>query len=145
MTAVRRCCAVSLDGHWFGIEVERVQEVLRPQPITRVPLAPPAIRGLVNLRGQIVTALDVRVVMGLPPLAGEPMHVILRSAGEHVSLLVDRVGDILAVEDHAFEAPPETLTGGARALIRGAYKLPDRLLLLLDIDRLLLGAHPAAA
>jgi purine-binding chemotaxis protein CheW len=126
-----------LDGQLFGIEVEEVQEVIRYQPMTRVPLAPTEIRGLINLRGQIVTAMDLRRRLGMPerPEGELPMNVVVRTVDGWVSLLVDEIGDVVEVTEASFERPPETLTGVARTMIRGAYKLEERLLLVLDIHR----------
>lgn len=129
-----------LDRHLFGIEVEKVQEIIRPQQITPVPLAPPVVRGLVNLRGQIVTAVDLRQRLGLPAddASLAAMNVVLRSEqGGAVSLLVDSIGEVLEVGDETFEPPPETLRGTARELIRGAYKLSAGLLLVLNLERVL--------
>lgn len=132
-------CTFFLDGYYFGIDVLEVQEVIRCQPMTPTPLAPPVVRGLMNLRGQIVTALDLRRRLDLPdrPDGAAPVNVIVPTDDGAVSLLVDEIGDVVAVTDGAFERPPETLRGPARDLIRGAYKLSDRLLLALDLDRVL--------
>ncbi|HJT77377.1 MAG TPA: chemotaxis protein CheW [Gemmataceae bacterium] len=137
MSANRLFCSFYLDDLLFGLDVGRVQEIIRYQEMTRVPLAPPVVRGLINLRGQIVAAIDLRRLLGLGELpAGRlPMNVVLRTDDGLVSLLVDRVGDVLAPGEGAFEPPPETLGGVARDLIRGAYKLHDRLLLALDADK----------
>jgi len=139
MIGRRRYCTFFLDGLFFGVEVERVQEVLRYQEMTPVPLAPRVIRGLINLRGQIVTALDLRRRLELSerPEGRHPMNVVVRSDDGGTSFLVDDIGDVLDVEDEAFERPPETLRGMPRALIRGAYKLKERLLLVLDTDKVL--------
>jgi purine-binding chemotaxis protein CheW len=125
-----------LDRLLFGVEVARVQEVLRYQEMTPVPLAAPVVSGLINLRGQIVTALDLRRRLKLAERATDrlPMNVVVRVGEEAVSLLVDEIGDVFAVDEDAFELPPETLQGEARRLIRGAYKLEDKLLLVLDTD-----------
>lgn len=131
-------CTFELDQLLFGIEVSQVQEIVRYHAITRVPLAPEVVRGLINLRGEIVTALDLRLRMGMPrhPPDGLPMNIVLRHEGSGgVSLLVDRVGDVIDVAGDKFERPPETVQGAGRELIRGAYKLPERLLLLLDVDQ----------
>ncbi len=127
----------TLDGHVYGVDVDRVQEVLRSQPRTRVPLAPREVAGLVNLRGQVLTAIDLRERLGLPQRdAGvEPMVVVIRVGGEPISLLVDTIGDVVDVEPQDFEPPPDTLLDGARNLVLGVYKLPGRLLLALDPDR----------
>ena len=125
-----------VNGYLFGIEVATVQEVIRYQPMTRVPLAPPALSGLINLRGQIIAAVDLRRRLGFPDrAAGElPMDVVVRTRDGMVSLLVDRIGDVVEVSEEAFEEPPDTLVGIARELIRGAYKLDDALLLSLDVQ-----------
>ena len=135
----RQYTTFTLDDLLFGIEIEDVQEVIRLQELTRVPLAPPVVEGLINLRGQIVTAVDLRRRLELPerPPDLEPMNVVLPAPGGAVSLLVDRVGEVVEVDDDAFEPPPETLRGVARSMIRGTYKLPDALLLVLNVDRVL--------
>ncbi len=133
-----------VNGHLLGVEVEVVQEVTRYQPMTRVPLAPSALGGLINLRGQVITAVDVRHRLGFPDRGADelPMNVIVRSNDGMVSLLVDRIGDVVDVSEEAFEEPPDTLLGIARELIRGAYKLDGALLLLLDV-RAVVGLEPA--
>lgn len=131
--AEQQFCTFYLDGLLFGIEVEKVQEVIRHQQMTRVPLAPKLIGGLINLRGQIVTAIDLRLRLGLPERKADelPMNVVARSEDGAVSLLVDEIGDVLEVSEQQFEDVPQTMQQG-RELIRGVYKLPDRLLLVLD-------------
>lgn len=137
MANYRQFCTFFLDGLFFGVEVHTVQEVIRYQQMTRVPLASPVVRGLINLRGQIVTAIDLRRRLELSerPAGQRPMNVVVRTEEGPMSLLVDEIGDVLEVEEEWFERPPETLHGIARDLIRGAYKLKDRLLLLLDTAR----------
>jgi len=114
-----------------------VQEVIRYQEMTRVPLAPKVVRGLINLRGQIVTAIDLRRRLELAerPADRLPMNVVVRGDDGAMSLLVDEIGDVVEVQEDSFERPPETLNGVARDLIRGAYKLKDRLLLMLDTEK----------
>ena len=126
-----------VDGLYFGVEVEKVQEVLRYQPMTKVPLAPPVVRGLINLRGQIVTAIDMRRRLELRdrPDHQLPMNVIIRSDDGAMSLLVDEIGEVLMVGQECFEPPPETLQGLPRELIKAVYKLNGRLLLVLDSDK----------
>jgi purine-binding chemotaxis protein CheW len=130
-------CTFLVDGHHFGVEVERVQEVLRFQELTRVPLAPAVVSGLINLRGQIVTAVNLRQRLGLRerPAHELPMSVILRSDDGAVSLLVDEIGEVLSAAGDMAEPPPETLRGVGRDLIKGVYKLEGRLLLVLDAEK----------
>jgi len=130
-------CTFTVDRFFFGVAVDQVQEVIRHQRMTRVPLASPEISGLINLRGQIVTAIDMRRRLRLPPRAGEqtPMNMVVRTEDGAVSLLVDEIGDVLDVDAATYERPPENLDPAARELIRGVYKLKDRLLLVLDAER----------
>jgi purine-binding chemotaxis protein CheW len=123
----------------LGIDVLRVQEVIRFQDMTPVPLAPPVIRGLINLRGQIVTAVDLRHRLGVPPLeAGrQPMNVVVRTADRVVSLLVDDIGDVLEIDERQRENVPETLQPPVREMASGIVKLPGQLLVVLDVDRTL--------
>ncbi len=137
MSDEHKFCTFTLDGLLFGVEVLKVQEVIRYLEMTRVPLAPAVVRGLINLRGQIVTAIDLRRRLELSerPADQSPMNVVIRTDDEAVSFLVDEIGDVREVEEELFEQPPETLKGVARELIRGAYKLKDRLLLVLDTEK----------
>jgi len=133
----RQFCTFLVDGLYFGIEVFQVQEVIRFQEMTRVPLASPVIKGLINLRGQIVTAIDLRRGLELAdrPEGSLPMNVVVRTGDGVVSLLVDEIGDVVNVEPETFERPPETLNGIARELISGVYKLKERLLLVMNIEK----------
>jgi purine-binding chemotaxis protein CheW len=101
-----------------------------------VPLAHPIVRGLINLRGQIVTAVDLRCRLALPPLAEErePVNIVVETDDGAVSLIVDEIGDVVKVSEEQFELPPQTLQSAGRDVIRGAYKLSDRLLVILDAD-----------
>lgn len=133
----RQLATFSLAGADYGIDVLRVQEALRFQSRTPVPQAPAGTAGLVNLRGQVVLAVDLRVRLGLAPLSldAEPMMVVVQVDGEPVSLLVDEIGDVVEVSEDQFESPPETLDPALRDVILGAYKLDGGLLLALDVDR----------
>ena len=139
MNDSRQYCTFHLDGLFFGIEVFQIQEVLLGQQMTRVPLAASTVSGLINLRGQIVTALDLRRRLGLAPLpeGREPMNVVVRDEDSLVSLLVDEIGDVVNVDETTFEAPPENVKGVARELTTGVYKLDGRLLLILDLAKAL--------
>jgi purine-binding chemotaxis protein CheW len=144
--AARQLCTFFVDGLFLGIDVTQVQEVLRFQEITEVPMSAPEVSGLINLRGQIVTAIDLRQLLGLAPRsdapdAEPPMNVVVRDGESALSLLVDQIGDVVDVEASQFERPPETLSASARRLISGVYKLENRLLLLLNDD---LGAQAGA-
>jgi purine-binding chemotaxis protein CheW len=134
MSETKQYCTFMLDGQYFGVEVRQVQEVIRYQEMTRVPLASSVVSGLINLRGRIVTAIDLRRRLGLPDRqTGKlPMNVVIRTGDEAVSLLVDEIGDVIEVPVDRFEPPPETLRGVARTLVDGAYKLDERLMLVLN-------------
>ena len=137
MADKRQFCTFFLDRFFFGIAAEKVQEIVRYQNITFVPLAPVEVRGLINLRSQIAIAIDLRLRLDLPPLNDDrlPLNLVVRVDGDNISLLVDDVGDVLDVSDDWFEPTPETLTGKVRELILGAYKLENRLLLILDVEK----------
>jgi purine-binding chemotaxis protein CheW len=130
-------CTFYLDKLLFGVELKGVQEVIRSLEMTKVPLAPEVVRGLINLRGQIVTAVDLRRRLELEPSPPglQAMNVVVRSADGAVSLLVDEVGDVVEVEETSFEPPPETLRGSVRSMILGVHKLNDRLMHVLDIEK----------
>ena len=131
-------CTFLLDGHLFGVDVASVQEVLKQQDLTPVPRAPREVAGLINLRGQIVTTLDLRTRLGLPerPAGSDSVSVVVRAAdGSPVSLVVDRIGDVLHVDATSLEAPPDTVPADVRALVTGICKLENRLMLRLDTEK----------
>jgi purine-binding chemotaxis protein CheW len=134
MAERRQFCSFFLDGLRFGVDVQKVQEVVPYQEMTRVPLAPPTVLGLLNLRGQIVTGIDLRRRLELTerPAGNLPMNVVLRGEDSPVSFLVDDIGEVIEVAADACERPPETLRGRVRELIEAVYPLPDELLLILD-------------
>ena len=137
MSDARQYCSFYLDKLLFGVESQRVQEVMRDVELTEVPLASPEVRGLMNLRGQIVAALDLRRRLDLPPRPSgtTPMCVVVRTAEGALSLLVDEIGDVVEVQDDSFERPPETLRGSVRDVILGVNKLERQLLHVLDTDK----------
>jgi purine-binding chemotaxis protein CheW len=137
MPSSQQFCTFLVDGQMFGTPVARVQEVIQRQVMTPVPLAPEVVTGMINLRGQIVCAMDLRRRLQLPERAADqtPMSVVVRTNQGTVSLLVDEIGDVIEIAEEALESPPETLQGVAREVVEGVYKLPDRLLLALDINR----------
>lgn len=144
MSEQRLICTFFLNGACFGLRVEQVQEVILDQPMTFVPLAQDTVGGLMNLRGQIVTVLDMRRVLRMPPRKtdAEPMNVVVRTSGDTVSLLVDEIGDVIDVDGLELEPAPETLAVRTRELIAGVYALPDELLLLLNTRAFLETAPP---
>lgn len=126
----------------YGVDVSLVQEVLLALPRTRLPRAPRALAGLVNLRGQIVTVVDLRARLGLPVDRADvehpdssPMLVVLRLPGEPTALLVDAIGSVVDVEPTEEQPPPETLRGDDRGLVEAVHPIPGRLLLRLDVAR----------
>ena len=147
MTDGRQFSTFVVDGYLFGVPVINVQEVIRHQEMTSVPLSPEVVGGLINLRGQIVMAIDLRRRLEFPDRAeGElPMNVVVKTEDGAVSLLVDKIGDVVEIDEESFEAPPDTLQGVARDLIDGVYKLEDRLLLSLDVDLATHVPEPAAS
>lgn len=130
-------CTFRLGGHLFGVPVETVQEVLRQQDLTKVPLAAKQISGLINLRGQIVITVDLRAQMGLPPREEDVLatNVVVRTADGATSLLVDAIGDVLEPDLDRFEAPPETVPSRVRHLVTKVCKLDHDLMLVLDTDK----------
>jgi purine-binding chemotaxis protein CheW len=132
----KQVCTFTLGDTLFGVDVSAVQEVLRPQAMTRVPLAPSVVRGLINLRGQILTAIDLRERLRLPPApAGvSGMNLVVRLPDEILSFVVDDVGEVLNLSEDQFEASPVTLQGTISEVTSGVYKLKDRLLLLLNVN-----------
>lgn len=130
-------------GKLYGIDVTRVQEVVRPLPMTRVPLAAPHVRGLINLRGQVATAVGLRELFLVEADAAlEPsMNVVCRNDGNLVSLLVDEIGDVIEVDAADYEATPLTVPEHVRRNMAGVYKLKQALLSILDIDRIIAHLH----
>ena len=137
MAQPRQFCTFYLEKLLFGVELRGVQEVIRSLEMTKVPLAPTVVSGLINLRGQIVTAVDLRNRLELPPPpAGQlSVNVVVRNDDGAVSLLVDEIGDVVEVDEDTFEPPPETLRGPVRAMILGVHKLKGHLMHVLDTDK----------
>ncbi len=138
---------MTIAGQLFGIPVLQVQDVLGPQNLTRVPLAPPEVAGSLNLRGRIVTAIDVRIRLGLPPrpegMTG--MSVVVDLGGELYSLLIDQVGEVLTMDKESFESNPPTLDPRWREVSRGIYRLKEQLMVVIDVTQLLNLSRSAAA
>lgn len=123
----------------FGIPVLQVHDVLGPQRITRIPLSPPEVAGSLNLRGRIVTAIQVRRRLGLEPLPAdaETMSIVVEHGGELYSLIVDAVGEVLTLDGRDFESHPPTMASAVRDVSAGIYRLNDSLLILLDVPSFL--------
>jgi purine-binding chemotaxis protein CheW len=137
MGQTHQFCTFYLDKLMFGVELEKVQEVIRYLEITQIPLAPSVVSGLMNLRGQIVTGIDLRRRLDLAdrPDGAAPMNVVIRSADGAVSLLVDEIGDVVEVTEDSFERPPETLQGKVREVILGVHKLEKHLMHVLNTEK----------
>ena len=137
MTQTQQFCTFYLDKLLFGVQLEKVQEVIRYLELTEIPLAPRVVSGLMNLRGQIVTCIDLRRRLELADRPGEssPMNVVIQSADGAVSLLVDDIGDVVEANEESFERPPETLQGNVRELILGVHKLEKQLMHVLDTGK----------
>jgi len=153
----QQLCTFRLAGLYFGVPANTVQEMIRTSSHTRVPLASPVIHGLVNLRGEIVTTIDLRHRLGFPPADrgqhidgddtdggdsddGVPIvatNVVIRTGDTAISLVVDAIGDVITVDNASFEAVPTTLNEQCRDVVDGIYQLDDELLLTIDLDRLL--------
>jgi purine-binding chemotaxis protein CheW len=130
---------VMIDGQLFGLPISRVQDVFMPDRLTRVPLASAEIAGVLNLRGRIVTAIDLRRRLGLPPRSGErpPMAVGIELRGESYGLLIDSVGEVMKLADNTQEANPVNLDSKLAAVSAGVHRLDGQLLVILNVDRVL--------
>lgn len=134
--SLRQYCTFEVDSLFLGIDVLHVQEVMKSRDLAPVPLAHGAVQGLLNLRGQIVTAIDLRRRLELPPRLENrrPMLVVARTDAGAVAFLVDAIGDVIDVAEDTFEPPPDTIRTTVRDLITGVHKLPKRLLHVLDAE-----------
>ncbi len=134
---------VHIDDQTFGIPVLQVQDVLRDIQFTRVPLAPPEVSGALNLRGRIVTAINVRQRLGLPPYAGEKtlLSVVVEHETELYSLVIDNVGDVLSIKDSEIRDNPPTLDSLWKEISTGIFRMDGKLLLVLDVSKLLDSVH----
>ncbi len=135
----REFLTMVVDNQMFGIPVLQVQDVLGEQRVTRVPLSPPEIAGSLNLRGRIVTAVNLRRRLRLPdiPEGQKTMSVVVDHHGELYSLIVDSVGEVLSLPDSDFEKTPATLDENWRQVATGIYRLKDNLLVILDVSGML--------
>jgi purine-binding chemotaxis protein CheW len=130
---------VTTGGQLFGLRLERVRDVFVPRGVSKVPLAPPEIAGLLNLRGRIVTAIDLRCRLGLPPRAdgGAPVAVGIEERGELYGLIVDRVGDVMWLKPSSYEANPANLDQRWAKACAGVHRLDQGLLVVIDVDKVI--------
>jgi purine-binding chemotaxis protein CheW len=137
-TGLKQFCTFYLDSFLLGIETHHVREIIRLQGITPVPQAPPAVRGLMNLRGEIIPVLDLRRCLDLPESrpGSIPLVMVLHYRETVVSILIDRIAEVLIAEETHLEPAPETLQGLAKQWIKEVYKLKAGLLLIPDLDQL---------
>ncbi len=128
----------TIGGQLFGLPIERVLDVFTPERLTRVPLAAPEIAGVLNLRGRIVTAIDMRRRLDLPPREGQSFMAIgIEHDGESYGLLVDQVGEVLKLPASRFDAVPANLDPAWAYLATGVHRLQEKLMVVLDVDRCL--------
>jgi purine-binding chemotaxis protein CheW len=138
----------TIGGQLFGLPISGVQDVFVPERVTRVPLAAPEFAGMLNLRGRIVTAIDMRLRLGLPPTEeGKPrMAIGIESKGESYGLLIDTIGEVIRLEAASRESNPVNLDARLSRVSAGVHRLDGNLLVVLDVDRVLdVGAHAEAA
>ena len=130
---------VFIGGQLFGLPIHKVHDVFVPESMTRVPLSAPEVAGVLNLRGRIVTAIDVRTRLGISPREDKTksMSVVVDHGGEFYSLIVDQVGEVMALAASDYEKTPATLDERWREISDGVYRLKDNLLIVLDVKRLL--------
>ncbi|NRA63792.1 MAG: chemotaxis protein CheW [Pseudobacteriovorax sp.] len=122
----------------FGLDVTRVQEIVRPMGMTDIPLAPDFVRGLINLRGQVATAIGLRELFEIHvERPAEALNVVCKLDGFLISFQVDKIGDVLEVNTNDFEPTPNTIPEGTRRFLRGVYKVSGQLLSVIDIDRVI--------
>ena len=127
-----------VSGSLYGLPVGSVQEVTKSLPMTKVPLSPSFVSGLINLRGQIATAIGLRDLFKLSQqdTSFEPMNVVCKGEGLLLSFLVDEIGDVLEVDQALFEPTPDTLPESVSKFMTGVYKIPGTLLSVLDIKKI---------
>ena len=130
---------VTIGDHMFGLPIFRVQDVFVPDRLTRVPLAPPEVAGILNLRGRVVTAIDMRsrLDLGLRPAGAPVMAIGIETKGESYGLLVDAVGEVMALRNSACEPKPANLDPRLSRVAAGIYRLEHQLMVVLDVDRVL--------
>jgi purine-binding chemotaxis protein CheW len=137
MNELVKLCTFWLGSELCGLPVSAIQEVIRPPHLTRVPLAPQGVAGVVNLRGHILPVISLRQRLGLDNTAESDHVIVVKVREATIGVLVDSVGDVMDLDSADFEAALGKEGSGASEVVSGAYKLPDRLLLVLQADRIL--------
>ncbi|CAM4491849.1 MAG: Chemotaxis protein CheW [Legionella sp.] len=139
MSESRQICTFYVDKFFFGIDVNKIQEVIRYQEMTSIPLTCDVIRGIINMRGQIVTAIDMRKRLLFSELSDEikPTNIVIQTDDDPVSLLVDSIGDVINIPNDFFEVPPENLNGAIRQVLKEVCQFEKQLLLILDLEQVL--------
>lgn len=139
MAANKKYASFYLNGICFGVPIEEVQEVLEFQEITPVPLSPAVLPGIINLRGQILTTIDLKARLELAgnDSTSQPMMIVVRTREGPMNLIVDKIGSVLEVDANEFEKPTETLKPGVRAVTSHVCKLEGYLLLVLDTEKII--------
>jgi purine-binding chemotaxis protein CheW len=139
MSSERKICTFFIDKFFFGIDIYHIQEVIRYQEMTAVPLSHETISGLINMRGQIVTAINMRKRLGFPspPEDHKPTNIIVRTEDGGVSLLVDGIGDVIDIANERFETPADNLHGAIKDTLKEVCQHGNQLLLILDINQVL--------
>jgi purine-binding chemotaxis protein CheW len=137
-TKPKQFSTFTIDGRLYGIDVMKVQEVTKPLQVTHMQTAPDFIKGLINLRGQIATAIGLRELFGLKDSStSEKMTVVCKIEDVLLSLLVDNIGDVIEVNDQSFEPTPQTVSLGIRSFMLGVYKTDDGILSVICMDSIL--------
>ncbi len=146
LTPKLQLCTFYVDGQLYGIDVVEVQEVVKHLPIIPVPLSEPYVRGLINLRGQVATALGLREMFRISPeRVGFSMNVILKQEGSLISLQVDEIGDVIELEKFAMESIPANIPDSIRGFMAGVYQIKEGLLCVIDLTKLITKESEAAA
>ena len=137
--ATREYVTLSVAGQWFGIPVLDVQDVLGPRPVARIPLADEVIAGAINLRGRIVTVIDMRKRLGLPPRKNDEagMNIVVEQDANLYALHIDAVGEVMQIPDHRYDKNPATIDPMWRDFSNGIYRLENQLLIVLNVLKLI--------
>lgn len=140
---IRQCASFYLGEALMGIPIQQIEEINRQLTLTPIPHSPSYVRGVIHLRGEVVTVIDLRAILGLGPTEITPRtrNVIVNSKGEHIGVLVDRIADVITTRSDQIEPPPANVSGVDGRYFRGVYKLDGELLVILDVEAVLTGSH----